>query len=239
MVAAAELRAAPSLARASDDGLSRLAAQSSARRFERGEFLFRADEPVSRVYLIGGGRVAAIVSSRAGAMLMFHVARGGELAGHVSIFEPGGHLAAAKALSDVTAVAMPAKGYLELLAAEPAVALDFARELAGIVKTLNESLADLVFLDLERRLARSLAEAPAAGDLVQLAENQSDLGARLGATRQSVNQALGRLARRGFVRIESPRAIRILDRDGIGAFIEGLDGRASVAHPLARDAPGR
>ncbi len=50
-------------------------------------------------------------------------------------------------------------------------------------------------------------------------------------TRQSVNQALGRLARRGFVRVESPRVIRILDRDAIGTFIEGLDGRPSGSIP--------
>lgn len=227
MVTAVDLRAAPSLERASDDGLARLAAQCSLRRFERGEFLFRSDEPVSRIYLIGTGRVAATVTSPTGMMLVFHIARARELAGHVSIFEPGTHLAAAKALSDVTAVAIPAKGYRELLASEASVAFDFARELVGIIKILNESIADLVFLDLERRLARSLAEAQPGGDLVHLAENQSDLGARLGATRQSVNQALGRLARRGFVRIESPRVIRILDRDAIGAFVEGLEARSS------------
>lgn len=229
-MAAVDLRAAPSLARASDDGLARLAAQSSPRRFDRGEFLFRADEPVSRIFLIVTGRVAATVTSRTGTMLTFHVAQAGELAGHVSIFEPGGHLVAARALSNVTAVAIPAKGYLELLTSEPPAALDFARELAGIVKILNESMADLVFLDLERRLARSLIEDP-AGEVVHLAVNQSDLGARLGATRQSVNQALGRLARRGFVRVESPRVIRILDRDAIGTFIEGLDGRPSGSIP--------
>ena len=63
-MAAVDLRAAPSLTRASDDGLARLAAQSSPRRFDRGEFLFRADEPVSRIFLIVTGRVAATVTSR-------------------------------------------------------------------------------------------------------------------------------------------------------------------------------
>ena len=229
MVTAVDLRAAPSLARASDDGLTRLAAQCSSRRFERGEFLFRADEPVSRIYLIGTGRVAATVTSATGMMLMFHIARAHELAGQVSIFEPATHLASAKALSDVTAITIPAKGYRELLASEASVAVDFARELVGIIKILNESIANLVFLDLERRLARSLIEASPVGELVHLAESQSDLGARLGATRQSVNQALGRLARRGLVRIENPRVIRILDRDGIGAFVDGLDVRPSAA----------
>lgn len=225
MVTVADLRAAPSLARGSDEGLAGLATRSAFRSFDRGELLFRAGEPVSRIFLIGSGRVAAVVTSRVGAMLMFHVAGERELAGHVSVFEPSGHLASAKALSGVTAVAIPVKGYLELLATESLVALDLARELARIVRILNESLADLVFLDLERRLARSLVEARSNGDLVHLTENQSDLGARLGATRQSVNQALGRLARRGLVSIESPRVIRILDRDAIGAFIDGLDAR--------------
>ncbi|WP_298130497.1 Crp/Fnr family transcriptional regulator [Micropruina sp.] len=222
MVTVADLRAAPSLVHASDEGLARLAAQSAFRRFDRGEFLFRASEPVSRIFLIGSGRVAAVVTSRVGTMLMFHVAGERELAGNVSVFEPG-HLASAKALSRVEAIAIPAKDYLELLGAESAVALDLARELAGIVRVLNESLADLVFLDLERRLARSLLEAPPGGDLVHLIESQSDLGARLGATRQSVNQALGRLVRRGLVRIDGPRVVRILDREAIGAFIDGLD----------------
>ena len=66
MVTVADLRAAPSLVHASDEGLARLAAQSAFRRFDRGEFLFRASEPVSRIFLIGSGRVAAVVTSRGG-----------------------------------------------------------------------------------------------------------------------------------------------------------------------------
>lgn len=131
----------------------------------------------------------------------------------------------------MTALAFPARDYLDLLSAEAPVALDFAREMTRIVKALNDSLADLVFLDLERRLARSLIEAGPVGELVHLAENQSDLGARLGATRQSVNQALRRLAQRGFVHMEAPRLIRIVDRDAISAFIEGLT-ETPAADPL-------
>lgn len=218
------LRAVPSLARASEAGLARLADRCVQRRFERGEFLFRLGEPVREVSLITAGRVAATVTSRAGTMLVFHVAQAGELAGHVSIFEPTGHLASAKALSSGSAITVPVGGYLELLSSEPPVALDYARELAGIIRVLNESVADLVFLDLERRLARNLLETASGDGIARLEVNQSDLGARLGATRQSVNQALGRLARRGFVQVDSPRAIRILDREAITIFIEGLDG---------------
>jgi CRP/FNR family transcriptional regulator, cyclic AMP receptor protein len=225
-VLAADLRSAPTLTRASDAGLTRLAERCAVRRFSRGEFLFGVGEPVTRVLLITSGRVAAVLTSRAGSMLVFLVAQAGELAGHVSIFEPTGHLASAKAVSDGTVVSIPADAYLSLLSAEPMVALDFARELATIIRALNESVADLVFLDLERRLARNLIETAPGQDVVHLEVNQSDLGARLGATRQSVNQAFGRLARRGFVQIENPREIRILDRDGIGAFIEGLDGHS-------------
>lgn len=215
------LRATPFLARASDDGLARLARSSTVRRYDRGDFLFRAGEPVTRIHVIRSGQVAATVSSANGATLTFHVAEAGESAGHVDLLVPGCHTASAQVLSPVSAVAVPAERCIELLAAEAAVALDYARDLAGIVSILNESMADLVFLDLERRLARMLLDAPSVDGLVPVTVTQSELAARLGAARQSVNQALARLARRGYVRLESSRSIRIVDPDALKAFVAG------------------
>ncbi len=233
----AALRAVPFLARASDDGLQRLADVSVLRRYERGEFLFRTGEPVDRIFVIQSGRVAATVSSPEGARLTFHVAEAGESAGHSSLLDPPGHQASAEALTRVTAVAIPAADCIDLLTAEPLVALDFARELAGIVRVLNESLADLVFLDLERRLARTLAAAPSVGDVVSLGVSQGELAARLGVARQSLNQALSRLAQRGLIAVETPRMIRILDRPALHLFVG--DTLGGLAGPSAFPGHGR
>jgi CRP-like cAMP-binding protein len=84
--------------------------------------------------------------------------------------------------------------------------LAVAAELAAMVRRLTGGTADLVFLDLPRRLAKLLlAEArrePTGLLRVELGMSQSGLAARLGVTRQSLNRALGGLVRRGWIRPE-------------------------------------
>ena len=135
---------------------------------------------------------------------------------------PLGHQASAQALTPVEAVVIPTTACLALVSAEPAVALDFARELSGIIRVLNESMADLVFLDLTRRLARALLDAPHRHGAISFPVSQTELAARLGSARQSLNQAFGRLAQRGFIRLDSPRTVQILDRDALRAYVDDL-----------------
>lgn len=101
--------------------------------------------------------------------------------------------------------------------------LNFATELTQIVDLLTGSVADLVFLDLERRLARFLIEAPSVGDRIHLSLTQSELAARLGVARQSLNRALAKLIERGFVASDSARVIRVLDRPAIDAFVKSSE----------------
>jgi CRP-like cAMP-binding protein len=112
--------------------------------------------------------------------------------------------ASAEALGELELVALPAAEVRAALRADPALALAAATALAATVRRLTGSTADLVFLDLPRRLAKLLlaeARAEAGGVLrVDPGMSQSGLAARLGVTRQSLNRALGGLARRGWVR---------------------------------------
>lgn len=130
------------------------------------------------------------------------------------------YTASAQALSTVTALAVPARSCRDLLEAEPRCLLRFAFDLAEIVAVLTGSVADLVFLDLERRLGRLLADSPSVGDSVHLAMTQSELAARLGVARQSLNRAFAKLAERGLIVVESSRVVRVVDRLALGAFID-------------------
>ena len=215
------LTVVPFIARASDAAAARLAERASRRSYDRGEFLFRTGEPADRLFLVTAGRIAAIATSEQGTPLLFHVAGVGETPGHVDVLGGHAYSVSAQALSAVQVVVIPARACQELLATEPAAALAYATELSSIVRRLTSSMSDLVFLDLERRLARMLADAPATGDIVSLDMTQSELAARLGAARQSLNQSLSRLAERGLIVLEGPRVIRIVDRDAVAAFVAG------------------
>jgi len=213
------LRSVPFFAASSEASLRRAAGRSSWQHFGKGGFLFHAGEQVDRIFVIASGQVAATITSKRGTPLVFHVATTGECPGHTDLLHDGPHTASAQALDAVTALAVPARTCTELLEAEPAALLAYAKNLAAIVRVLNGSLADLVFLDLERRLAQMLAESPSREGRVELRMTQTELAARLGVARQSLNQALSRLAGRGLIVVEAARAIRITDRATLEAFV--------------------
>lgn len=214
------LRRAPFFSRATPDGLARVAERAAWRQFSRGEFLYHCGEPVTRLWVIATGRVTATITSNQGTPLLFHVAGAGEAPGEVSLLYGERYTASAQALTTVRVVAVPAPVCVDLLEREPPVLMEHARRLAWIVTTLTDTMTDLVFLDLERRLARMLAESSASGQLIDLRMTQSELAARLGVTRQSVNRALVKLASRGFIVVEGGRPVRVLDRDVLTAFVD-------------------
>lgn len=214
------LRSAGLFRAVSDGALVTLAAACHWREFHRGDFLYHAGDSASRIYVIASGRVAAKITSSQGTPLLFHVAEAGEIAGQVDALLGSRYSASAQALSRVRTLAAPSAAFVDLLRAEPAVLFQHAGDLSRIVTVLVESMTDLVFLDLEHRLARTLVNAAENGETFDLLLTQAELGAKLGVARQSVNAALARLSRRGLVAVRSGRLIRVVDRPGLTAFAQ-------------------
>ena len=76
-------------------------------------------------------------------------------------------------------------------------------------RRLTEQNADHVFLDLPGRVAKTLVRL--AGEtnapMVTIELNQSQLAEMAGGSRQSVNQAIGSFASRGWLRTEGRRIV--------------------------------
>lgn len=212
--AGAALRALPLFAGAVDAELEALAASAFLRRFPRGQVLFVQGEPSEHLYVLERGRVKVLVSSPRGDELVLSVLGPGDCLGELSVLDGAARSAGAVALEDVALWVVPAEAVRGLLRRSPAVTLAVAEELAHRVRRLTGAAADLVFLDLPRRLAKLLSsrEGAAVADL-----SQSELAAQLGVTRQSLNRALQRLQDRGWVSV-TPAGVRVLDRPALLSF---------------------
>jgi len=212
----AELRRTTLFADAEPARLVPVAGRAFVRRFAAGQVVFNEGEPSAHLYVIRRGRIRILVQSAHGDEMTLSVLDAGDTIGELSMIDGQPRSASAEAITEAELVALPAADIRTALHTDPALLFAVAAELAATVRRLTGSTADLVFLDLPRRLAKlMLSEArPGPTGLLHVdpGMSQSGLAARLGVARQSLNRALAGLVRRGWI---SPEAGGYLIRDPV------------------------
>ena len=205
------------LSHASASDLAALASASFFRRLNKGQVLFTEGDASEHVFVVASGRLKIQSTSSRGEDLVYAVVGPGELFGELSVLDGSARSASALTLDEVELWCVPGPALLSVVRASPAVALALAQELAGQLRRLTVTTADLVFLDLPRRLAKFLATNGRGGGISEQA--QSDVAAQLGVTRQSLNRALQRLQDRGWVDVQRT-AITVLDLPALERFAD-------------------
>lgn len=203
----------PLLAPATDEQRERLASTAYPKRLARGQVLFTEGEPCDAVYVVESGRVKVSVTSPHGDELVLSVIGPGGSLGELSVVDGEPRSAGATALEDTTLVCLPRDAVLLLLRSSADASLALAADLAATLRRLTTNAGDLVFLDLPRRLAKLLVTEPVEGMA------QSQVAARLGVGRQSLNKALSRFAERGWVDVERAGVV-VRDRAALQRFAD-------------------
>ena len=183
-----------------DNILEPVASATFAKRLGRGQMLFTAGEPSEHLFVIRTGAIKVFLDSDRGDELVLTILDAGELLGELSAIDGLPRSATAQALLPTEVLAIPVAQVREVLTASPAALFAVAVELAENLRRLSGSTADLVFLDLPRRLAKLILSRGAAGPR-RWQLTQSELAAMLGVTRPSLNRAFSGLQRRGWVTV--------------------------------------
>jgi CRP/FNR family cyclic AMP-dependent transcriptional regulator len=203
--------------------LAALAQHAFVRKLARGQVLFNEGEPSEHLFFVRSGRLRVYVASPRGEELVLSVVGPGESFGELSILDRHPRSATVDALEDAELIALPAHEARALLESNRDALNAVALALAAGMRRLSGTAADLVFLDLPRRLAKLiLAEAVRRDDGTlesQLAMSQSGVAARLGATRQTLNRAMSTLAHRGWITLEGT-TVRIDNEAALARFAE-------------------
>jgi CRP/FNR family cyclic AMP-dependent transcriptional regulator len=201
--------------------LRSVAAEAHPRRFKKGSRLFHEGDPGDEFFVITEGTVKVVVSSPDGAGMILATLRPPDALGEVSLLDGGPRSASAEALDDVLVLAIARSTLLELIQRERSVADAMLHASGRLLRRLTGQAADLVFLDLEGRIAKLLigvAEQRGVreqrGLTLDLGLTQADLASMVGGSRQSVNQILRGLAGRGLVDL-GKREITIVEEDAL------------------------
>ena len=191
----------------------RIAEHVAERVVERGQCVFNQDEPGDRMYVLADGAVKLFVASRDGGIVELVRHRPPATFGEVALLDGGPRSASAEAVERSTLLVVTRAELLRLLRAEDQVAEALLRTLGTIVRRTTRQVSDLVFLDLQGRIARQLLALATDGDGMARTRRvtQAELASMVSGARQTVNQALRSLESRGYIRADG-RSFEILDR---------------------------
>ncbi len=194
---------------------------ASRRTVDRGQMVFWQDDPGEAMFVLLEGSVKLIVCSRDGELIELHRHVAPAIFGELALLDGGPRSASAEAVERSTLLVVTRPELLHLLRAEDHVAEALLRTLGTIVRRTTRQVSDLVFLDLQGRLARQLLALAIDGDGTARTRRvtQGELASMVSGARQTVNQALRSLESRGYIRADG-RSFEILDRERLKLLAE-------------------
>lgn len=204
--------------------LERLIPTLKRRSFRRGETLYHQGDPGHVLHVLLDGRVKVVLPSETGEEAVLTVMGPGDVHGEMALLDGEPRSATVVALEPVTSATLSREDFLDLLRRSPAAVEGVLAGLAAMIRRLSSEVGDLMFLDLQGRLAKKLLELAEShgttdpnGIEIQATLTQEDLAGMIGATRPRVNQLLGSFEDRGAI-TRRGRRIVILRKDALSRW---------------------
>jgi CRP/FNR family transcriptional regulator, cyclic AMP receptor protein len=202
---------------ASEDTISRLAAQGVLRRFRRGTYLFHQGDEAPDVYFLVTGRVEISSLSSNGHRQLHTTLDAPQFFGELGVLGDQPRSAAALALEDSEVWRAGGPVLFDFLIEEPTAARSLLRALARQVLSQEAFVEDLLYLDLKGRVAKrllqlvspSLDELPSDGAVVPSIVTHADLASLCGGSRENVTRILSEFQRRGIVERDGKRFVLV------------------------------
>lgn len=182
-----------------------------------GTHLFREGEPAAAAFLVESGEVEVYRGSGPKRRVVSRVGAGSVL-GDIAMFGDGSYISSAQAVNRVRVFRFDRQRLLPELAMHPAICL---RWLVAGLRQLEETQRRVIHLmhkTVLGQVADLLAEEADQRGEVHL--SQTTIATLLGVSRQSVNEALGRLREQGAVET-GYRQIRVIDVDRLKEIAYG------------------
>jgi CRP-like cAMP-binding protein len=200
-----------------DAHLAALSSAATLRRYSRGQPVFTAGDPGGDLVVVAEGRLKVLARSPDGTDVVLAVATVGDTLGELSLLDRGPRSATVEAAGAAAVVWVPGRVVLDVLRANLDLIEELLRQQSATIRRVSGMVADLVFLDVPRRVAKYVVEHTDHRGHADLGLSQSELAAAVGGVRQSVNVALRGLERRGWISM-SGRTVTVQDRAALESY---------------------
>ncbi len=195
------------------------------RRFRPDQIIFHRGDPGGLLYIIAEGKVKIMHGSIDGQEALLAILGKDAFFGELALLDEHPRSATVEAIEATETWTLHRNDFISFLDNNHDFTLHVLHTMAQNIRRMNTQLSDLFFLDLPARLARVLlslarqhGHATPEGALIDLSLTQTNLADMTGATRVSINKALGRFRRAGWVEVKN-RHITIMNEEALAEVI--------------------
>jgi CRP/FNR family cyclic AMP-dependent transcriptional regulator len=220
------LQSVPFFANLSQVDAENLAERLVIRHFSPGQIIFHHGDPGGLLYIIIRGKVKIAHSTPEGQEALLAILGEDDFFGELALLDDSPRSATAEAIQVTETLTLHRDEFISFISNNPKFSLHVLKTLARNIRRLNSQLSDVFFLDLPARLARTLltlaeqhGRVTVEGIVIDLALTQTDLAEMTGATRVSINKAIGRFRREQWVQTKG-RKFTILNEGALQHLIQ-------------------
>jgi CRP/FNR family cyclic AMP-dependent transcriptional regulator len=200
------IKQVPLFAGLADEDIRELMAVAKRRTFRSGEVIFHREDPGVVLYVIKEGKVKISLIGPEGQEISLVVFGKGECFGEFAILDGLPRSADAVAMEKVECYTLQRSDFHQAIMKNPKIAIQVMEVLSKRLRSTDQMVEDLIFLDVYGRVAKKLLELAEAhgtkvedGTRIDVRLTQQELASMVGASRESVNKVMGYFTDKNFI----------------------------------------
>ena len=200
------LRQVPLFAGLADEDIRELMSVAKRRTFRNGEVIFHREDPGQVLYVIKEGKVKISLVSPDGQEISLVVFGKGECFGELTILDGLPRSADTIAMEKVECYTLQRSDFHKAIMNNPKIAIQVMEVLSNRLRSTDQMVEDLIFLDVYGRVAKKLLELADVhgvkvenGIRIDVRLTQQELASMVGASRESVNKVMGYFTDKNFI----------------------------------------
>lgn len=209
MVTAKEaLKNVPLFSGLSDAELEILSRDSYMKKYDKNEFIIHKHDKGDTFFALVAGRVKVVLTDDEGKEFIVDVLRPQEFFGELALLDGEPRSADVVAIEPTEVVVLRREDFIRQFTTNPEIAKKVINVLGKRLRSANEHIESLVFLDVCGRLARILLDTAAetgkeveGGIEIEVAHRRAELANLVGTTRETLSRALKTLESMGYIKV--------------------------------------
>lgn len=187
--------------------LEAIAGMGQLRPYRRGQVLFATGDPGDNLFVVVEGLVKVYVISESGDEMNLGLFGPAMVFGEVAVADGGPRTAFGEIVEQSRLFVLSRGQFFALLGEYPALIEGYLKVLGAVIRRSTDRAEELVFMDLQGRVAKLLLRlaADSPEDVIDLKVSQQELANMVGGSRPTVNQILKTFEGRGYISVEGRR----------------------------------